>query len=79
LTEFEQGHVKGAIHAFVGTLEDNLEKIDSNKQVVIHCQAGDRSALAASILARNGYSNVKNFSGGMKEWLLNHEEVITKN
>lgn len=69
LTEYEAGHVAGANHLFVGTIEKNLDKISRNKQVVIHCQAGDRSAVAQSILARNGFRNVKNFSGGMKEWL----------
>ncbi|WP_113663485.1 MULTISPECIES: MBL fold metallo-hydrolase [Bacteroidota] len=68
-TEYEAGHIDGADNVFVGTLPDNLDKISKDKQVVIHCQAGDRSAIAYSILAKNGFENVKNFSGGMKEWL----------
>src|SRR5690606_34865744 len=40
-TEFESGHVGGADHVFLGTLEDNLDKINKDKQVVIHCLAGD--------------------------------------
>jgi len=67
-TEYEAEHIEGADNVFAGTLTDNLYKIDRDKQVVIHCQAGDRSAVAYSILARNGFKNVKNFSGGMKEW-----------
>lgn len=69
VTEYEAGHVEGAENIFVGTLPDNLDKISKDKQLVIHCQAGDRSAVAYSILAKNGFKNVKNFSGGMKEWL----------
>lgn len=68
LTEYEAAHIEGADHVFVGTLPDNLHKIERNKQVVIHCQAGDRSAIAYSILAKNGFKNIKNFSGGMKAW-----------
>lgn len=67
-TEFEAGHVKGAENNFVGTLPQNLDKIDRDKQVVIHCQAGDRSSVAYSVLRKNGFRNVKNYSGGMKEW-----------
>lgn len=77
LTEYEAGHIEGADHVFVGTLPDNLHKIDRNKQVVIHCQAGDRSAVAYSILAQNGFKNVKNFSGGMKEWLVAEGETVS--
>ncbi|MFP9114636.1 rhodanese-like domain-containing protein [Flavobacterium sp. RHBU_3] len=65
--EFKSGHVKGADNVFVGTLEKNLAKINTNKEIVIHCQSGDRATIAQSIFARNGIK-VKNYSGGMKEW-----------
>lgn len=68
-SEYEAGHIDGAENVFVGTLSENLDKISRGKPVVIHCQSGDRSAIAYSILRRNGFENVKNFSGGMKEWL----------
>jgi hydroxyacylglutathione hydrolase len=77
LTEYASGHIEGAEHVFVGTLPDNLDKIDRNKPVIIHCQAGDRSALAYSILARNGFTNIKNYSGGMSEWLDKKEKTVT--
>ncbi len=76
VTEFEAGHVEGAVNIFVGTLPDHLNEIRKDKQVVIHCQAGDRSAVAYSILAKNGFSNVKNYSGGMKEWAADHEKIV---
>lgn len=66
--EFEAGHVEGATHIFVGTLEDHLDKIDADKKLVIHCQAGTRSSIAAAVLERNGFDHVKNYLGGMKEW-----------
>jgi hydroxyacylglutathione hydrolase len=75
-TEYEAGHIDGAINLFVGTIGDNLDKISKDKQVVIHCQAGDRSAVAYSLLVKNGFKNVKNFSGGMKEWLAAKGETI---
>ncbi|WP_367867640.1 rhodanese-like domain-containing protein [Pedobacter sp. WC2423] len=67
--EYEAGHIEGADNVFVGTIPDHLDKISKDKQVIIHCQAGDRSAIAYSLLAKNGFKNVRNFSGGMKEWL----------
>jgi hydroxyacylglutathione hydrolase len=75
LSEYQEEHVPGADHVFVGTLQDNLDKIDRNKQVVIHCQAGDRAAIAYSLLIRNGYTNVKNYSGGMKEWMADRAQT----
>lgn len=69
VTEYEAGHIEGVENVFVGTLQDNLGKISKDKQVIIHCQAGDRSTIAYSVLANSGFKNVKNFSGGMKAWL----------
>lgn len=67
-TEFNEGHVEGAINHFVGTLQNTLHKLDKEKEYVIHCQAGDRASIAYSILKRNGFKHVKNYSAGMKEW-----------
>jgi hydroxyacylglutathione hydrolase len=36
LSEYNNGHIEGAVHVFVGTLQDNLDKISKDKQVVIH-------------------------------------------
>lgn len=76
VTEYEAGHIEGTDNVFVGTIQDNLDKISKDRQVIIHCQAGDRSAVAYSILAKNGFKNVRNFSGGMKEWLVSGGETI---
>ncbi len=76
-TEYEEGHVDGAENVFVGTLQQNLDKISKERQVVIHCQSGDRSAIAYSVLRRNGFNNVKNYSGGMKEWREKENPVIS--
>ena len=77
LTEYRNGHIEGADHVFVGTLPGHLDKISKDKQVVIHCQSGDRAAIAYSVLRRNGFDGVKIFSGGMKEWLANGGRTIS--
>ena len=74
-SEYKAGHIKGADNVFVGTLENNLNKIDKEKQVVIHCQSGDRAAIAQSLLEKHGIK-VKNYSAGMKEWNEKNNEVV---
>jgi hydroxyacylglutathione hydrolase len=69
VAEYNSGHIEGAENIFVGTLEENLEKIDKNKKTIIHCQGGDRAAIGYSILAKNGYDNVLNYSPGINEWV----------
>ncbi len=77
-SEYNNARVEGARHLFVGTLQDNINKISKTKQVILHCQAGDRSALAYSLLRRNGFDHIKNYSGGMKEWLERNNPVVGK-
>lgn len=76
-TEFNAGHIAGAKHVFVGTIPDNLDKISKNKKVVIHCQSGARAAIAYSLLAKNGYKNVLNYSGGMSEWINEGNPIVS--
>lgn len=68
VSEYQTYHVEGADNVFVGTLPDNLDKFSKDKQIVIHCQSGDRATIAQSLLAKYGFKNVKNYSAGMKEW-----------
>ncbi len=76
VSEFTDGHVEGATNVFVGTLPENLDKFSKNKQIVIHCQSGDRASVAYSLLRAHGFEQVKNYSGGMKEWLEAGKKVV---
>lgn len=75
-TEYESGHIKGADHVFLGTILDNLEKVEKEKEVIIHCQSGMRSSLAYSLLSRAGFENIINYDGGMAEWKRLGNEVV---
>ncbi|HTO17264.1 MAG TPA: MBL fold metallo-hydrolase [Edaphocola sp.] len=68
LTEYTDGHVKGATHLFVGTLPDHLDKLNRNKELIVHCLSGARATIATSFLMRNGFKNIKTYLGGMQEW-----------
>lgn len=69
--DYNMNHIEGAVHNFVGTLEDNLDKVSKDKQLVIHCQSGYRSTIACSLLRKHGFNKVKDYSGGMAEWVAN--------
>ena len=66
-TEFNEGHIPGAEHRFLGKLLRDATQIDQSKPIVVQCLAGGRSAIAASILQRAGF-NVTNMTGGYKAW-----------
>lgn len=57
-TEFEAGHVPGAINAAHARLPEYRDRLPEGKTLLVHCQSGVRSALAAAYLAREGYDAV---------------------
>ena len=64
--EFEAAHVKGAVNMPLDTLADplNVAMIDDDNNLYVHCAGGYRSVIAASLLKRHGYHNLRNVLGG---------------
>lgn len=67
--EWVQGHLPGAIHIPLAALPERLGEIDADKPVVVHCQGGGRSAIAASYMKSHGLRSVANLRGGLDAWL----------
>lgn len=57
----------GGLNIPLGNLERQLDDLewDKSNEIVVVCRAGLRSATAKSILALNGYENIRNLSGGL--------------
>ena len=68
--EWGAGHVAGAIHLGRGIIErDIIQSIpEKNKEIILYCGGGFRSALSADNLQKMGYSNVASMDGGWKAW-----------
>jgi hydroxyacylglutathione hydrolase len=74
--EYNKAHIRRADNIFLGDLLNHLDRINKNKKVVIHCQGGDRSTIGYSLLVKNGYQNVLNYSGGMNQWVNEQNPVV---
>ena len=66
--EWAHGHLPGALHIPVGYLAERVDEIPRDRPVVVQCQGGSRSAIAASILLRLGVPEVINLRGGYDDW-----------
>jgi adenylyltransferase/sulfurtransferase len=53
----------------LATLPDELGTLPRDREILIHCKAGGRSARAVKLLLDNGFTRVKNVAGGMDAWL----------
>lgn len=65
-SEWDAGHLDGALHVFLGELPDRLDEVPRDKPVVTFCGSGKRAMVAASILRRAGFEDVRNSFGSMK-------------
>ena len=67
--EWNDGHIDGAVHVHGGLLEDRLDEVPRNgRPLAVICGSGYRSTVAASVLKRAGFEDVRNVPGGMRAW-----------
>lgn len=68
--EWVTAHITGAHHIGKGVLERDVEKSlpDTQTPMVLYCGGGSRSALAAEMLQRMGYTKVVSMAGGFSGW-----------
>jgi len=68
--ELQRGAIPGAKHVSRGVLERDIDKIttDKNRQLVLYCGGGNRSALSAWMLKKMGFNNVYSLIGGWSAW-----------
>ena len=67
--EWDEGHIKGAIHIPYYFLEQRLQKLDNTHPLAVTCASGQRSSLACSILQRHGFTQLFNVIGGTDAWI----------
>jgi hydroxyacylglutathione hydrolase len=67
-SEWDEGHISGATHIYLGRLPERLGEIPKGKPVVLQCKTGTRSSFAASILKKAGRTGVCNLLGGIDSW-----------
>lgn len=89
-SEHNAGFIPGSISIPRGVLEFRIENESvwenegmyaplKEDLIIIYCKKGHRGALASQTLKQLGFTNVKNLSGGMLDWMQNFPEMVEKN
>ena len=66
--EWEAGHLPNVPNIPLGYLVDHIGELPTDRPLVVHCQSGARSAIAASVLRAKGMKSVVNLVGGFADW-----------
>jgi NADPH-dependent 2,4-dienoyl-CoA reductase/sulfur reductase-like enzyme/peroxiredoxin family protein/rhodanese-related sulfurtransferase/TusA-related sulfurtransferase len=66
----QAGGIAGAVNIPLEQLRGRLSELPKDRTIVLYCQVGLRAYLGARILLQNGFTRVKNLSGGYKTFSL---------
>jgi rhodanese-related sulfurtransferase len=76
--EFKEQHIAGAINIPLDDLVLFIDELGSKKRpVVVYCQSGGRSKVAAELLRKHGFAIVVDL-GAMKAWSSHASEPYTQ-
>jgi len=64
--EYADGHLKNAVNLQLADMKDpgSMANIGEEQNLYVHCAGGYRSVIAASLLKRQGFHNLRNVTGG---------------
>ena len=68
--EYHQGHLHEAVHIPLGDLSRRMTELEKYRErpIITYCSSGSRSARAASLLLKQGFTQVYNLRGGVMAW-----------
>lgn len=66
--EYDAGHIPGINLLPMSSIQSRLDEIPKDKEVIVTCRSGNRSAQVTEFLRNNGYDNVHNMTGGILDW-----------
>lgn len=66
--EWNDDRIDGAVNLPLSQLPQRLTELPSDRPLIVHCASGYRSAIAASLLSREGVPRVSNLVGGLAAW-----------
>ena len=64
--EYQEQNI-GGLNIPLGALPDKLDELEDHKndEIIVHCRSGARSASAKAFLTQQGFTNVRNLTGGI--------------
>lgn len=74
--EWAAGHPPGAHHVPMMQIPTRADEVPTNRDVVVVCRVGGRSAQVVAYLKQRGFDNVYNLDGGMFAWAAAGRPVV---
>ncbi len=66
--EYAEGHAPGVTHIPLGELADRRSELPADRPIIVHCESGVRSPMAAALLISLGFEDVANMTLGFSDY-----------
>ena len=76
VSEFDEGHIEGAINIPVDEIADRLDELDKEDELLVYCRTGNRSRSAVTILSDADYTKIYNMHEGISVWIQQEHPVV---
>ena len=77
--EVAVARIPNSVHIPLGQVVNRMSEIDPNRETVVHCKMGGRSARAIDALKRAGFKgNLVNLKGGIIAWSNEVDPTVPK-
>ena len=76
--EWTAGHAPGAHHLPMMEVPARMDEVPQDRDVVVVCRMGGRSAQVVHYLRAHGWDNVVNLDGGMEDWAAAGRELVSE-
>lgn len=75
--EWQEKHIAGSVNIPLQQLRRRLDEVPRDRQLVIQCGSGYRSAIAASLLKQANVTQIADLVGGFAAWEASQLETVT--
>jgi adenylyltransferase/sulfurtransferase len=76
--EYQICRIEGSTLIPLGEVAVRSAELDKNRDMVVHCKMGGRSAKAVALLQERGFTRVRNLTGGILAWIDKVDPTQTK-
>jgi adenylyltransferase/sulfurtransferase len=76
--EYQICRIPGSTLIPLPELPNRVGELDPNRELVVHCKSGMRSAKAVALLKENGFRRLKNLKGGILAWAEKIDPLMPK-
>jgi len=67
-SEYYLSRIEGSMHIPMQLIPQKINELDKNKEIIVQCKSGKRSAKVCEYLLQNDFKTVKNLAGGILDW-----------